>query len=64
MSAAAITGQSFHLRWHPHNFGADLNENLAFLTEILKHYEALRERHGMTSSTMQEAGSAISDHRA
>lgn len=55
MSAAAMCGKSFHLWWHPHNFGVDLQENIAFLAEILKHYGGLRERYGMESLTMQEA---------
>lgn len=55
MSGAAMLGKSFHLWWHPHNFGADLNENVAFLGEILKHFAGLRDRYGMESLTMQEA---------
>jgi hypothetical protein len=40
-SLAAIN----NLWWHPHNFGADLNENVAFLVEILKHYAGLRDTY-------------------
>lgn len=55
MTSAALFGNSLHLWWHPHNFGTDLNRNVAFLAEILKHYTMLRDRYDMSSLTMQEA---------
>ena len=55
MSGAARSGKSFHLWWHPHNFGVHLEESLALLAEILKHYDILRDRYGMESLTMREA---------
>lgn len=54
MSHAARTGTVYHLWWHPHNFGADLEANARFLDEILAHYHALSERDGMRSLTMGE----------
>lgn len=54
MTAAARTGRGFHLWWHPHNFGANLQHNLAALTHVLDHYVALRERYGMRSRTMAD----------
>src|SRR3546814_4894714 len=35
MRQAAISGSVFHLWWPPHNFGADIAENMAFLRRIL-----------------------------
>lgn len=55
MTAAAHRGESFHLWWHPHNFGVNLRENLAFLTELLEHFMTLRRRYEMQSFTMGEA---------
>lgn len=55
MTAAAVSGRVFHLWWHPHNFGADLADNMAFLGRILRHYRMLADRHGMVSQNMAEA---------
>ena len=52
MSAAARSGGVFHLWWHPHNFGANLEQNLAVLDELLQHYRALADRYGMQSRCM------------
>ena len=38
MTFAAKTGSNYHLWWHPHNFGKDLEANLKFLEKILQHY--------------------------
>jgi hypothetical protein len=54
MTAAADADKAFHLWWHPHNFGVNQTENLAFLEAILVHFERLRGRHGMQSMSMQE----------
>lgn len=55
LRAAARRGEVYHLWWHPHNFGANLEENLAALESILDEFQRLRERHGMQSLTMAEA---------
>jgi peptidoglycan/xylan/chitin deacetylase (PgdA/CDA1 family) len=55
MTRAAKDGTIFHLWWHPHNFGADTEENVAFLARILAHYRTLADRYGMESATMKEA---------
>jgi len=54
MSHAARRGEMMHLWWHPHNFGAALDENVAFLRRILDHYRVLQEKYGMRSMTMRE----------
>jgi hypothetical protein len=46
------------LWWHPHNFGADTTENIAFLSRVLEHFRRLRESCGMQSATMAEAAGA------
>jgi peptidoglycan/xylan/chitin deacetylase (PgdA/CDA1 family) len=54
MEDAARHGRMFHLWWHPHDFGAHLDENLAVLRRLLVCFAALRERFGMESLTMAE----------
>ncbi len=54
MEYAAMHGEVYHLWWHPHNFGADIDKNIAFLEKILKTYQRLHEQYGMESVTMGE----------
>lgn len=54
LTHAARTGTIYHLWWHPHNFGRDLDENLATLRAILEHFRQLAAGHGMRSLTMSE----------
>lgn len=63
MTHAARTGTVFHLWWHPHNFGADLDANARFLRRILAHYRDLSERYGMRSLTMGELAEAFAGGR-
>lgn len=59
MEYAAKYGQCYHIWWHPHNFGANIDKNLLFLEEILKCYKACREKYGMVSLTMSELGANL-----
>jgi hypothetical protein len=52
METAARRRKLFHLWWHPHNFGVDLQENLTFLRDILDCFRRLQEHYGMRSMTM------------
>jgi len=54
MTHAAIHKRLYHLWWHPHNFGRDTAENIAFLQRIADHYVVLRERYGFVSLNMEE----------
>lgn len=54
MEQAALTGGTFHLWWHPENFGVDLAENLHMLGQVLDVFERLRGEHGMWSRSMHE----------
>ncbi len=56
MSRAARQNRSFHLWWHPHNFGINLKENLAGLEKLLRHHAGLRERYGVKSMNMGDVG--------
>src|SRR4051812_1430620 len=54
MTKAAERGLVYHLWWHPHNFGANTGANIAALGRLLRHFDALRQEHGMESCTMAE----------
>lgn len=54
MIHAAQKGEMYHLWWHPHNFGTNMNENFNFLEKILETYKYCHERYGMQSYTMSE----------
>lgn len=58
LRTAARRGDIFHLWWHPHNFGCNLDENLQALGDILDEFERLRDQHGMQSMNMAEAADA------
>src|SRR5262249_30247009 len=55
LTRAARSGLTYHLWWHPHDFGAHLHENLRVLRRILVCFDGLRDRYGMESRTMEEA---------
>ena len=52
MTEAAKAGRGYHLWWHPHNFGRNLDANMDVLRLIIDHFAGLRDRHGMTSMAM------------
>ena len=43
---AAVELCVFHLNWHPHNFGLNLDQNMAVLRSILQSYRRHRDSHG------------------
>jgi hypothetical protein len=59
MTYAAINNQTYHLWWHPHNFGANQEENFLFLDLILNHYKVLNKQYGFKSVTMIELAEFI-----
>jgi len=54
LRGAARDGGDVHLWWHPHNFGVNLRENMAFLGNVLDEFETLRRRFDMQSVSMAE----------
>ena len=62
LRAAAERGRTYHLWWHPHNFGARPDENLAALAAVLDEFTRLRHSHGMRSATMAEAATLAKGH--
>lgn len=54
MTYAAQEKQVFHLWWHPHNFGKNMDENFSFLNKILEHFNSLKSNEQFQSRNMQE----------
>jgi peptidoglycan/xylan/chitin deacetylase (PgdA/CDA1 family) len=52
IQAAAEQRGIFHLWWHPHNFGAQTEQNLEFLRRLLDVFAECRSKHGMQSLSM------------
>lgn len=55
MTHAARNNACYHLWWHPHNFGADIRENMNNLVILLNHFRFLQSQYGFASLTMKEA---------
>ncbi len=55
MQAAARDGRLYHLWWHPHNFGANLEESIRFLSGILAEFRVLQDKFGFRSMSMADA---------
>lgn len=54
MTYAAKNNRTFHLWWHPHNFGINQDQNFNFLEKILTHYKYLNRTYQFTNYTMAE----------
>lgn len=52
MTHAAKNGLGYQLWWHPHNMGADVDENFSFLEKVLSHYSRLKKDYDFRSVTM------------
>tara|TARA_B100000795_G_scaffold164571_1_gene123785 strand:- start:2286 stop:3239 length:954 start_codon:yes stop_codon:yes gene_type:complete len=59
MSHAAKNNKLFHLWWHPHNFGNDIDANMLFLKEIFNHFLFLKKKYNMRSLNMKEISKKI-----
>ncbi|MDD4589518.1 MAG: polysaccharide deacetylase family protein [Parabacteroides sp.] len=59
MIYAAKHGELYHLWWHPHNFGSNIEENFKFLEKILMCYQECHLKYGMESYTMNEFAKQI-----
>lgn len=59
MRYAACNKKLFHLWWHPHNFGSNLEENMSFLKQIFISFKQLREKYNFESITMTGAANEI-----
>lgn len=59
MTHAAKGGEVYHLWWHPHNFGRDIEKNIACLTKILDHFKTLQKDYDMESVTMRTLATRV-----
>lgn len=62
MTHAAMNGKIYHLWWHPHNFGKNLQQNLDFLRAVLEHQQTLYKIYGFESRTMNRCYSIIQNY--
>jgi peptidoglycan/xylan/chitin deacetylase (PgdA/CDA1 family) len=59
MTYAAQKNLTYHLWWHPHNFGINQDQNFKLLEKILVHYEQLNSQYGFTSITMSKLAKQV-----
>lgn len=52
MTYAAKKNLNYHLWWHPHNFGNDVEKNKEQLIEIIKHFKELENSYNFSSANM------------
>jgi len=60
MLHAAKHKKLFHLWWHPHNFGVNLQQNINFLEKILQYHQQLQQDYQFSSITMSGLTDEIS----
>jgi peptidoglycan/xylan/chitin deacetylase (PgdA/CDA1 family) len=54
MLSAAKNNKLFHIWWHPHNFGSNIENNILQLKEVLEYYIFLNKKYGMKSLNMND----------
>ncbi|WP_347925815.1 polysaccharide deacetylase family protein [Pontimicrobium sp. SW4] len=59
MIHAASRNELFHLWWHPHNFGMNMEENFNVLEDIFKEYKRLNEKYQFKSETMTSMANKV-----
>ncbi len=59
MKNAAQRGEVYHLWFHPHNMGSDMENNLSNLEDIFKCYVECHRHYGMQSCTMAEIANKL-----
>lgn len=63
LTFAARNHEIYHLWWHPHNFGRDIEGNIKFLRKILDHYLMLNKQFGFSCMNMSEVAEWIVSKR-
>lgn len=56
MTEAAREDRCYHLWWHPHNMGRNLEANLAQLDSVVATYRKLQNMYGISSRNMSDVG--------
>ncbi len=62
MTYAARNGHLYHLWWHPHNFGKNLEGNIKNLESIYAHFQKLKQEYNFESETMTSLATKVSSH--
>ncbi|TYB76228.1 polysaccharide deacetylase family protein [Bizionia myxarmorum] len=52
LAQAAKKNEIYHIWWHPHNFGKNMDENFKNLEDIFKQFAALQKSHNFKSVSM------------
>jgi peptidoglycan/xylan/chitin deacetylase (PgdA/CDA1 family) len=63
MTYAAKNGLTYHIWWHPHNFGINIAENFLFLEQILIHYQKLNNEYKFESVNMQQLAKELNEEK-
>lgn len=58
---AAKHGEMYHLWWHPHNFGANMEKNMRNMELVLSYYAECHKKYGMKSYKMNELSALIKE---
>ena len=64
MNFAAKKGLVYHLWWHPHNFGSNIESNISFLEKILVHYRKLKTEFNFESVNMGRLSKELKNEEA
>ncbi|GLX66346.1 hypothetical protein MU1_06900 [Paenibacillus glycanilyticus] len=60
---AARSSRIYHLWWHPHNFGGEIEDNLAQLRDVLACVSHCKKEYGMQSLSMREAADLAEQYK-
>lgn len=63
MTYAAKNGLTYHIWWHPHNFGANISENFSFLEKILNHFQNINAKYNFESMNMQQLANELAKEK-
>jgi len=63
MTYAAKNNLTYHLWWHPHDFGINQDKNFRFLEKILSHYQFLNKKYDMQSYSMSDLANEIRNEK-
>lgn len=59
---AAQNGELYHLWWHPHNFGNNVDKNMEMFEKILQVYKKCHDQYGMKSYSMLDFANQIKNN--
>ena len=64
MRYAAKNGLVYHLWWHPHNFGGNIESNISFLEKIMAYYQKLKNEFNFESVSMSRLSNQLNNEEA